>query len=286
MRKMNEINEQFEVYLEHSLDHIQASKVKEAMKYSLLQGGKRVRPNLLFMVLKSYGINIEIGYSSAAAIEMIHTYSLIHDDLPAMDDDDLRRGKPTCHKVYGEATAILAGDALLTYAFDLILEAKASEELKILMIRALSEYSGANGMILGQMLDLEAEGKQEQTKEELERIHIHKTAKLITLPLMIGAYLGNKKEDIEVWQEIGEYLGIIFQIQDDILDAVSTSDMLGKSLSDKENHKTTYVTIHGVEKSKEIMTMYYEKIMVLIHELYIHEEHSISYIKALFHRKK
>ena len=167
------------------------SVVKEAMIYSLEAGGKRIRPMLVFAVLSSFGIDVERGIPAAAAIEMIHTYSLIHDDLPCMDDDDLRRGKPTNHKVFGEAVAVLAGDALLTYSFQLIAEMNHPEvtpEMKLELIAEISKSAGAEGMVGGQIADMEGENKQ-LTLEELEYMHEHKTGKLLQASILSGAIL-------------------------------------------------------------------------------------------------
>lgn len=197
----------FEEYLLHTLDGVQDSKVKEAMKYSLMAGGKRIRPRLLFAVLSAYGVREEAGYPVAAAIEMIHTYSLIHDDLPAMDNDTLRRGKPTCHVQFDEATAILAGDALLTQAFIIASEVDTTSALKADILRALAQYSGADGMILGQIKDIEGEAKASVTLEELLDIFEYKTGKLLTLPMVCACFIAERKGDISVWKKIGRAIG-------------------------------------------------------------------------------
>ena len=194
---------EFETYLSTVLDDVKNSTVKEAMRYSLMAGGKRIRPQLLLSALKAYGAYAHVGYKVAAAIEMIHTYSLIHDDLPAMDNDTLRRGKPTCHVKYGEANAILAGDALLTQAF--VLGANACEEADVNchIVSLLSRYSGADGMVLGQWLDLEGEAKKDITLEEMKEIHYYKTGRLLTLPFLCAAYLTHNEKDIPEWEKIG-----------------------------------------------------------------------------------
>ena len=234
----------FETYLQHICDALQDSKVKDAMQYSLMAGGKRIRPQILLAALQCYGIEERVGYPVAAAIEMIHTYSLIHDDLPAMDDDTLRRGKPTCHVQFDEATAILAGDALLTQAF--LLGAMASEDAMVncAIVKALSRYAGADGMVLGQIKDLEGEVKEDLTLAELKDIHYYKTGRLLTLPLVCAAYLTHHEEDIPAWEQIGSDLGLSFQIQDDILDVTSTVEELGKNInSDAQNNKLYLIHI-------------------------------------------
>lgn len=276
----------FEEYLLHTLDGVQDSKVKEAMKYSLMAGGKRIRPRLLFAVLSAYGVREEAGYPVAAAIEMIHTYSLIHDDLPAMDNDTLRRGKPTCHVQFDEATAILAGDALLTQAFITASEVDTTAALKADILRALAQYSGADGMILGQIKDIEGEAKDSVTIEELMDIFEYKTGKLLTLPMVCACFIAERKGDISVWKNIGRAIGLSFQIQDDILDITSTKEELGKNIhSDLSNDKTTYVSLRGVEGAKEDAQKYYEEAMQALKSLTVHDEKIIELLQLLINRK-
>lgn len=260
----------FEDYLHHVLDELPASVVLDAMNYSLLAGGKRIRPNLLFHALRAYGIEEEKGYAAAAAIEMIHTYSLIHDDLPAMDNDTLRRGKPTCHVKFGEGVAILAGDGLLTQAFCQLLKSDVDAQGLLCMSHLLADFSGANGMILGQIKDLEGEGNPQIDVEGLKDIHIYKTGKLITLPLLFASIIAHHQEDCPVWEEVGRYIGLSFQIQDDVLDVTSTNEVLGKNVhSDAENDKRTYVSLMGIEDAKQSATLYYEKAWSLVSTLSI-----------------
>lgn len=278
---------EFETYLTSLFAHRLPSKVKDAMMYSLLNGGKRIRPKLLFAVLRAYGQKEEKGYAAAAAIEMIHTYSLIHDDLPAMDDDTLRRGKPTCHVAYDEATAILAGDGLLTMAFELA--AKASDDAKsaLAIVSQCAKAAGFEGMILGQAKDLAAEGKSFHEEEELRDIHQYKTGKLLTLPLVCGAILAERHGDIESWQRIGQAIGLFFQIQDDILDVTSTSEQLGKNVgSDEANHKLTYASLLGIEQAKRRANDLYEQAERHLREMNIHKEPIEEILTALLHRKK
>lgn len=185
----------FEAYLRSLKEGCTPSRTVDAMFYSLLGGGKRVRPRLLFAALRGYGLPEQTGYPCAAAIEMIHTYSLIHDDLPAMDDDTLRRGRKTCHIAFDEATAILAGDGLLTDAFSIVLRCACTDAQKVKLVSLLSEYSGSGGMILGQTLDIAAEAVQELDRAQLEKIHLHKTGCLLTLPLLCAAVLAGHEED-------------------------------------------------------------------------------------------
>lgn len=235
-------------------------RVIDSMAYSFFSGGKRLRP---MMMLESYrlfgGNDSEIVRPFLTALEMIHTYSLIHDDLPAMDNDDYRRGRLTNHKQFDEATAILAGDGLLNLAFQMISESMITEQESEMLIRKskafhiLASKAGVYGMIGGQMADIEAEKKQEVTKDELLFIHANKTAALIQSALTIGAVLaGASDDDIMKMEQIGYNVGVAFQIQDDILDKIGDEKLLGKPVgSDDKNDKATYVTIEGLEKSQE-----------------------------------
>ncbi len=229
--------------------------VIEAMNYSVLAGGKRLRPMLMKEVYVMFGGTEEVIEPFMAAIEMIHTYSLVHDDLPAMDNDEYRRGKKTTWAQFDECTAILAGDGLLNYAFETALKAQTRENPYILKaLSILAEKSGIFGMIGGQTADIEAEKPEHETgAEDLLFIHEHKTAALIQASMMIGAVLaGADKEAIEKIEKCAYNIGIAFQIQDDILDVTSTLEVLGKPIgSDEKNHKKTYVSIYGLEKSKE-----------------------------------
>ncbi|WP_409301588.1 polyprenyl synthetase family protein [Peribacillus sp. SCS-155] len=235
--------------------NLQAPAVlKNAMAYSLSAGGKRIRPLLLLAVLKCFGKEPGIGIPAAVAIEMIHTYSLIHDDLPSMDDDDLRRGKPTNHKIFGEANAILAGDALLTYSFQIIAQIndlRVSPEMKLEIIAELAKASGAEGMVGGQVADLEGEDKQ-LTLSELEYVHEHKTGKLLSASVLSGAILsGACERQKSRLNEFSYHLGLAFQIRDDILDIEGTEELIGKPVgSDTGNNKSTYPSLLTLEGAK------------------------------------
>lgn len=277
--------QRFEAYLEALQTSYRPSRTRDAMFYSLLAGGKRVRPRLLLALLKGYGKEESLGYPCAAAIEMIHTYSLIHDDLPAMDDDDLRRGRPTCHIAFDEATAILAGDALLSEAFGTVMKSECSAEIRGRLVELLSAYAGVDGMILGQTLDIAAERQPVSDIEALEEIHRHKTGKLLTLPLLCAAWLGDHPQDIEALQQIGERIGLSFQIQDDILDVTRSRQELGKSTSDEKNHKSTYVSLLGIEASQALADRYYEEAMQQIKGLHADTQELLSFLKELKDRR-
>ncbi|RFB17116.1 polyprenyl synthetase family protein [Bacillus sp. HNG] len=254
------IEEQLPTYISHlSAPNI----IKDAMHYSLEAGGKRIRPLLLLGTLHSFGKDESIGIPTACAIEMIHTYSLIHDDLPSMDDDDLRRGKPTNHKVFGEAIAILAGDALLTYSFQIVSETmkdQISPEKKLLLITELAKASGPEGMVGGQVADMEGEGAV-LNLEELEYIHRHKTGKLLAYSVIAGAILADAtSEQIEKLTQFAHHLGLAFQIRDDILDIEGTEVVLGKPVgSDTGNHKNTYPALLTLEGAKEKLTFHIDE---------------------------
>lgn len=230
--------------------------ILEAMNYSLLAGGKRLRPVLMMAACEAVGGRAEDVLVAASAIECIHSYSLVHDDLPAMDDDELRRGKPTNHVVYGEGIAILAGDGLLTEAFSLISKAylkEGKEEIGLKLIRELAEASGVLGMVGGQARDLLAEGRKIE-KEEMHYIHAKKTGALIRASVRMGAIAGGADEKaLEALTEYGEKIGLAFQITDDILDVIGDTKTLGKAVgSDEKNEKSTYPSLYGLEKSKEL----------------------------------
>lgn len=229
------------------------STLKESIAYSMKAGGKRIRPMLTFAVLESYGKDVSKGASAACAVELIHTYSLIHDDLPCMDDDDLRRGNPTNHKVFGEAMAILAGDAMQPFAFQLISGDKTlSADEKIALISELAISAGAEGMVGGQVADIEAEGKKVGL-EHLASIHDMKTGKLILFSVVAGAILaGASGEDMAHLRNYAKHLGIAFQIQDDILDIEGDESQIGKPVgSDIENDKSTYPSLLTLDGAKE-----------------------------------
>lgn len=225
--------------------------VVEAMKYSLLNGGKRLRPVFCLEFAKMCSCDRKDALDFACAVEYIHTYSLIHDDLPCMDDDDYRRGKPSCHKKFGEATALLAGDGLLTQAFQIIGGCDLSDSKKVLATRLLAQNSGVLGMIGGQVIDLKYESETPDLKQLLS-VHRLKTGALISAACLLGCIAAGADNDKISAASIFAYnLGIAFQIKDDILDVVGNSEILGKPVgSDAENEKTTYVTLEGLEKAQ------------------------------------
>lgn len=226
----------------------------ESMEYSLMAGGKRLRPVLLMAAADALGANGTKFLKTACAIEMIHSYSLIHDDLPAMDDDDYRRGKPTNHKVYGAGMATLAGDALLTLAFEVMLRQQdASPETLVQVVREMSMAAGPDGMVGGQALDMESEGKKID-RETLRRMHMGKTGALFRAAIRSGAVLaGANEKQLEALTTYAEKFGLAFQITDDILDVVGDETLIGKPVgSDEKNHKSTYVTLTSLEEARKL----------------------------------
>lgn len=254
------INENLDKFLEVKYPE----SIFKSMRYSVLAKGKRLRPIMCLEACRVFGGNLEDAIPTACAIEMLHAQSLIHDDLPCMDNDDFRRGQPTNHKVFGEAIAVLAGDALLSLAPQLILQ-KSKNLSEKTIIRLIEEYcmaAGAYGLIAGQVVDIESENK-EISPETLKFIHTHKTAELFKFALKAGAIVANADEDkITAMQEIGQNLGFAFQICDDILDETSTFEAMGKTLGkDKQAEKSTYTTLFGVEKARE-------KVVCLLENVY------------------
>lgn len=237
-------------------DYTANERLKEAMLYSIRAGGKRFRPLLILAVLRSFNKEAQThDYQVAAALEMVHTYSLIHDDLPAMDDDDLRRGKPTNHKVFGEAHAILAGDGLLTAAFQLLALSQIEANQKVLLLQLLSKASGTQGMVAGQAGDLQGEDRL-LTLSELAAVHEKKTGALIEFALLAGGILANQPEEVvDLLGVFAQHLGLAFQIKDDLLDATSSEEALGKQVGrDEALNKSTYPSLLGLAGAKEALT--------------------------------
>jgi len=229
-------------------------RLHAAMRYSVLDGGKRVRPLLAFAAGELAGADVARVNYAAAAVELIHAYSLVHDDMPCMDDDVLRRGKPTCHVEYDEATALLVGDALQSLAFQFLSEQRLSDESgkQLQMVRLLAVASGSRGMAGGQAIDLASVGKQ-LTLPELEQMHIHKTGALIRAAILLGAHCGNGLSDAQLdkLDRFGKLIGLAFQVVDDVLDCEADTATLGKTAGkDADNDKPTYVSLLGLQEAK------------------------------------
>ncbi len=262
-----------------------------AMNYSILAGGKRLRPMLMKETYELFGGKSKIIEPFMAAIEMIHTYSLVHDDLPAMDNDEYRRGKKTTHAVYGEAMGILAGDALLNYAFETATLAFDMEPQNTRIgraLRILATKAGVFGMVGGQTVDVESEDTQDMTKEKLDFIYRLKTSALIEASMLIGAVLaGATKQEQDTIEQAAAEIGLAFQIQDDILDVTSTLEVLGKPIgSDEKNHKATYVTFEGLEIAKADVEAISKSAVRRMDSLVVRNEFLSEMILALITREK
>ena len=293
-KKTEEIEQILKAYL--PVQEGKQQVIMEAMEYSLMAGGKRLRPMLLWETFQMFGGAAKTVRPFMAAIEMIHTYSLVHDDLPAMDDDDYRRGRKTTHIVYGEDMGILAGDALLNYAFETACTAfeEAPEEATRIgkALQVLAKKAGIYGMIGGQVVDVSASGKN-ITEDILSFIYELKTGALLESAMMIGAILAGAEEeeaDEEQTKLIGEAasaIGLAFQIQDDILDVTSTEEVLGKPVfSDQKNEKTTYVTLFGLEKAKKDVEQISEEAIALLRSLQRENAYLEQLLQELIHREK
>lgn len=267
-----------------------AVNMAQAMNYSMLAGGKRLRPLLMEETYRLFGGEEKVIEPFMAGMEMIHTHSLIHDDLPAIDNDDYRRGRLTTHKVYGEAMGVLSGAALLNYAYEVMLQAFALTEEKERVIKALTlmaNKTGIYGMLGGQSVDVENDGKP-LTKEMLDYIYRNKTSALIEAAMMTGAILaGAEEKEVEIIGEAAGKIGLAFQIQDDILDVTSTEEELGKPVhSDEKNNKVTYVSLFGIQEASEQVKRLSEEAVSLIRGLYQKNEFLCTLIQELVSRRK
>ncbi len=267
-----------------------AKNMAQAMNYSMLAGGKRLRPLLMEETYRLFGGEETVIEPFMAGMEMIHTHSLIHDDLPAIDNDDYRRGRLTTHKVYGEAMGVLSGAALLNYAYEVMLQAFALTEEKERVIKALAlmaNKTGIYGMLGGQSVDVENDGKP-LTKEMLDYIYRNKTSALIEAAMMTGAILaGAEEKEVEIIGEAAGKIGLAFQIQDDILDVTSTEEELGKPVhSDEKNNKVTYVSLFGIQEASEQVKRLSEEAVSLIRGLYQKNEFLCTLIQELVSRRK
>ena len=290
--EMNERVEQIEQILDQYLPPKEGLQktVLTAMNTTVKAGGKRLRPMLINETYKMFGGEGDIVKPYMAAIEMIHTYSLIHDDLPALDNDDYRRGQKTCHIVYGEDMAILAGDALLNYAYEVATKAFDLADQDEMMnvveaVKILARKPGIYGMIGGQVADVELEGTP-LSMEQILFIHKNKTSALIEACMMIGAVLaGASKEDVMAMEECGEYIGLAFQIQDDILDLTGDEEEIGKPVgSDEKNHKTTYVTLKGLEQSAKDVEEISKKAIEILARYDVGNRYLTNLTRFLIHR--
>ncbi|ARJ51926.1 polyprenyl synthetase family protein [Staphylococcus lutrae] len=290
-QSLNELLKQFDTHLKHAIkDTSLGTPLEESMRYSLEAGGKRIRPLLMLSTIKMLNHHVlQSGFNVALALEMIHTYSLIHDDLPAMDDDDLRRGKPTNHTVYGEWLAILAGDALLTKAFEVITQTPdITADAKVKLIQKLSQASGHCGMVGGQTLDMQSENRTVPL-EQLEQIHIHKTGALIQFSIEAATIMTSASPSTTSQLiEFSRYLGVIFQIKDDLLDICGDVDKIGKPVgSDATNNKSTYVTLLGVTGAEQQLQEYIQKAETILKTLsHQYDTTDLKCLLALFYQRQ
>ena len=266
-------------------------QIMEAMNYSILAGGKRLRPMLMQETYRLFGGQSKVIEPFMAAMEMIHTYSLVHDDLPAMDNDEYRRGKKTAHAVYGEAMGILAGDALLNFAFETATKAFDMEPENANIgkaLRILATKAGIYGMIGGQVVDVASEGTTDMTKEKLDFIYRLKTGALMEASMLIGAVLaGATKSEQQIIEQVAGEIGLAFQIQDDILDVTSTKEVLGKPIgSDEKNQKFTYVTFEGLEKAKDDVAAITKQAVAHMDSLVVRNEFLNELLVYLIAREK
>ena len=288
-QKVREIEDSLQNYLPKQKGYQKI--IMEAMEYSLLAGGKRLRPMLMKETYTLFGGHSKVIEPFMAAIEMVHTYSLVHDDLPAMDNDEYRRGRKTTHVVYGEDMAILAGDALLNYAFETAVKAFVLEPEASLTIgnaiRVLGEKAGIYGMLGGQVIDVKETGHA-VSKDVLDTIYELKTGALIEASMMIGAILGGaSQEEVKTVERIASLVGLAFQVQDDILDVISTQEELGKPIhSDEKNEKTTYVTLLGIDDAKKVVEEKSEEAISLLQTLPNENPYLEELLMELIHRKK
>ena len=288
-KKINNLIDLINLNLNKYLKKERSELIYDAMMYSVNSGGKRFRPLLLLLTHEAINKSFNNIIEFACAVEFIHTYSLIHDDLPSMDNDDYRRGKLTCHKKFGEAIAILAGDALLNLAFEIMISSlKNNFNFKYVeAMHLIAKSAGADGMILGQAKDILSENKK-ISKEELFFIHENKTAKLIQSSIISGAIIADASEELILeLKEISYLIGISFQIKDDILDITSTTKELGKpAFSDEKNNKSTSITLLGIDKAKEYYENYSSIILTRLENLGFKETLLYKYIKASMERQK
>lgn len=287
-RRTDEIEEMFRGFL--PAEEGFARTMAQAMNYSMLAGGKRLRPMLIQETYRLFGGTEKVAEPFMAGMEMIHTHSLIHDDLPALDNDDYRRGRLTTHKVYGEAMGVLSGVALLNYAYETMLQAFSlteDQDRVICALKVMAEKTGIHGMLGGQSVDVENDGKPLE-KEMLDYIYRNKTSALIEASMMTGAILaGADEQQVAVVEEAAGNIGLAFQIQDDILDVTSTDEELGKPVhSDEKNNKVTYVTLFGIKEASRQVELLSEKAIKLLKSLNKNNEFLYLLIEKLINRRK
>ena len=272
----------FEKHVQEYLDSQRPCLISDAMKYAM-EGGKRFRPRVIFALLKGMGIDESEGYDAALALELIQTYSLIHDDLPAMDNDDFRRGKPSLHKAFREDIAILTGDQLLTNAFRVIAESDSYDaKCKVNIIKALSTYAGSDGMIYGQLLDVTSDN-QNIDAEKLDVIQDNKTGGLFKIACLIPMYIAGREEE-DCFIRMGSLIGKIFQNQDDLFDVIKSEKEMGKSLSDARNEKGSALSVYSLDELKQLIEDQFNELDALLNEIDIDKTYISELLQALKNR--
>lgn len=272
----------FEKHVQEYLGSQRPCLISDAMKYAM-EGGKRFRPRVIFALLKGMGIDESKGYDAALALELIQTYSLIHDDLPAMDNDDFRRGKPSLHKAFREDIAILTGDQLLTNAFRVIAESDSYDaKCKVNIIKALSTYAGSDGMIYGQLLDVTSDN-QNIDAEKLDIIQDNKTGGLFKIACLIPMYIAGREEE-DCFIRMGSLIGKIFQNQDDLFDVIKSEKEMGKSLSDARNEKGSALSVYSLDELKQLIEDQFNELDALLNEIDIDKTYISELLQALKNR--
>ncbi len=272
----------FESHVQEYLDSQRPCLISDAMKYAM-EGGKRFRPRVIFALLKGMGIDESKGYDAALALELIQTYSLIHDDLPAMDNDDFRRGKPSLHKAFREDIAILTGDQLLTNAFRVIAESDSYDaKCKVNIIKALSTYAGSDGMIYGQLLDVTSDN-QNIDAEKLDVIQDNKTGGLFKIACLIPMYIAGREEE-DCFIRMGSLIGKIFQNQDDLFDVIKSEKEMGKSLSDARNEKGSALSVYSLDELKQLIEDQFNELDALLNDIDIDKTYISELLQALKNR--
>ncbi|MBQ6216352.1 MAG: polyprenyl synthetase family protein [Erysipelotrichaceae bacterium] len=272
----------FESHVQEYLGSQRPCLISDAMKYAM-EGGKRFRPRVIFALLKGMGIDESKGYDAALALELIQTYSLIHDDLPAMDNDDFRRGKPSLHKAFREDIAILTGDQLLTNAFRVIAESDSYDaKCKVNIIKALSTYAGSDGMIYGQLLDVTSDN-QNIDAEKLDVIQDNKTGGLFKIACLIPMYIAGREEE-DCFIRMGSLIGKIFQNQDDLFDVIKSEKEMGKSLSDARNEKGSALSVYSLDELKQLIEDQFNELDALLNDIDIDKTYISELLQALKNR--
>jgi len=274
-------NEKFDLYCKEYFSSLRNNKLTEAMAYAF-EGGKHFRPELIFAVVKGFNLDEEDAYPAALALEMVHSYSLIHDDLPCMDDADLRRGKPSVHKAYGEDIAVLAGDGLLTHAFGVLADADYRDHIRLSMISDLSSLAGLNGMLHGQYLDLTHSNKEEVDNDILNEIQDYKTGALFETALFFAMYLTGDEDHIAFYEGLAIKMGRVFQLQDDLFDQERSENETGKSTTDVANEKASSLCVYNSEELKAQI----DKLFAEIDDDLEHAPFIASYFKELIQQMK